>query len=194
MPQNVMPQNKILFMKALLLVLCILGFQSPALAIETTAEHAYMIDATTGTVLLDKAGDTRMAPSSMTKLMTSYIIFDKLKEGRLHLDDSFPVSEKAWRMQGSKTFVKLGSDATVENLIHGIITQSGNDACIVMAEGISGSEEAFAELMNQKAKKLGLTESHFVNATGWPDENHYSSAHDLALLSERINRRFPGIL
>lgn len=162
-----------------------------AFAIETAAKHAYMIDATTGAVLLDKEGDAEMVPSSMSKLMTLNIIFDRLKEGRLKMDDTFTVSEKAWRMQGSKMFVPIGEQVSVNDLLHGIIVQSGNDACIVMAEGIAGSEEAFVAEMNKAAETLGLTHSHFANATGWPDDNHKMSAHDLALLAKHIIESYP---
>lgn len=164
---------------------------SAAFAVETEAKHAYLIDATTGAVLLDKDGDMPMVPSSMSKLMTAYIAFERLKEKRIKPEDMLTVSEKAWRMQGSKTFVKVGDQVSVDSLIHGIIVQSGNDACIVMAEGIAGSEEAFVAEMNKKAQELGLKDSHFVNATGWPDEGHVMSARDLAVLAHRIISDFP---
>lgn len=166
-------------------------FITPAQAIETAADHAYMIDATTGAVLLNKAGEEEMIPSSMTKLMTAYITFSRLKEGRLKMDDMFTVSEKAWRMQGSKMFVPLGEQVSVDDLVHGMIVQSGNDACIVLAEGISGSEEAFVAEMNETAKKLGMNHTHFMNATGWPDEGHVMSARDLAVLARHIIEEFP---
>ncbi len=150
-----------------------------------------MIDLSTHTVLLDKDGETQMHPSSMSKLMTLYILFDRLKSGRLKLESSYPVSEKAWRTQGSKTFVELGAEISVEDLIHGIIIQSGNDACVVVAEGISGSEEAFAKEMNATAAKLGMKTSHFMNATGLPDDLHLMSAHDLAILAEHLITDFP---
>ena len=157
----------------------------------TIAREAYMIDFDTGAVLLDKNGEARMPTSSMSKTMTIYMAFDALKKGDLTLDTKLPVSEKAWRMQGSKMFVELGSAIAVEDLIRGIIIQSGNDATIVMAEGIAGSEEDFAALMNSKAKELGMTDSNFVNASGWPDPDHYSTAKDLATLAVRVIRDFP---
>ncbi len=162
-----------------------------AFAIETIAKHAYLADADTGAVLFEKDAQTQMPPSSMSKLMTMYLVFERMKEGRLKLDDTLPVSEKAWRMQGSKMFVPLGESIKVEDLIHGVIVQSGNDACIVFAEGLAGSEEAFAELMNKKAKELGLTGSHFVNSTGWPDDGQLMTAKDLAILGGRIIKDFP---
>ncbi|MFW0776815.1 MAG: D-alanyl-D-alanine carboxypeptidase family protein [Rickettsiales bacterium] len=168
-----------------------LSFASPATAIETEAGQAFMIDMETGNVLLNKNGDERMPPSSMSKLMTTYVLFSKLKNGELKLDDTFMVSEKAWRMKGSKTFVPLGEPISIEDLIHGIVIQSGNDACIVVAEGISGTEEGFADLLNQTATDIGMTGSHFVNASGWPDENHYVTSRDLALLAKRLIEDFP---
>jgi len=163
----------------------------PAHAIETAAKQAFLIDMDTHTVLLEKNSDELMHPSSMSKLMTTYILFARMKEGRIKPTDKFPVSEKAWRTQGSKTFVHVGDEIAVEDLIHGIIIQSGNDACIVVAEGISGSEEAFAAEMNRVAKEIGLTKSNFVNSTGWPDDNHLTTARDLATLAERIITDFP---
>jgi serine-type D-Ala-D-Ala carboxypeptidase (penicillin-binding protein 5/6) len=132
-----------------------------------------------------------MVPSSMTKLMTAYIVYGMLKAGRLKLDQELPVSERAWRMQGSKMFVQVGTQVKVEDLIRGMIVQSGNDACIVLAEGIAGSEEQFVDLMNKKAKELGLTNSVFRNATGWPDPEHHMSARDIATLARRIILDFP---
>ena len=179
-------------MKQFHLLLCvILCLPFSAQALETAAKHAYMMDATTGAVLFNKAGEEAMVPSSMSKLMTMAVVFERLKSGRLTLEDTLPVSEKAWRMQGSKTFVALGSQVRVEDLIYGVIVQSGNDACVVLAEGLSGSEEAFAQEMNRKAKELGLAQSHFVNATGWPDEGHLMSAKDLATLAHYIITTYP---
>jgi len=145
----------------------------------------------TGTVLLQKAADERMTPSSLTKLVTAYITFSMLKEGRLRLDQTLPVSEKAWRMQGSKMFVPLGSQVAVQDLIEGMVIQSGNDACIVIAEGIAGSEEQFVERMNGLRQKLELTNSQFRNCTGWPDPDHYMSAHDVAMVAKHILQEFP---
>jgi D-alanyl-D-alanine carboxypeptidase (penicillin-binding protein 5/6) len=163
--------------------------QAPA--IETAAQQMVLIDIDTDTVLAQKDADARMYPSSMTKLLTLYVIFERLKEGSVKLTDRFTVSEKAWRMQGSKMFVPIGAEVTVEDLVRGISVQSGNDACIVIAEGLAGSEEQFAKLMNDTAAKLGMTQSHFMNASGWPDENHYTTARDLAVLGERIVNDFP---
>ncbi len=162
-----------------------------AQTIETTGKQAFMIDTQTGAVLMEKDANTPMPPASMSKLMTVYMIFDRLKSGRLSLDDKFQVSEKAWRMGGSKMFVMVNTRVSVHDLLRGIIVQSGNDACIVVAEGLSGSEEAFADAMNHKAKEIGLTNSSFKNSTGWPADGHYMSAHDLAVLAMKIINEFP---
>jgi D-alanyl-D-alanine carboxypeptidase (penicillin-binding protein 5/6) len=159
--------------------------------IATNAKHLYIVDFQTGSVLYDKMGEERLAPASMSKLMTVYMLFDALKRGDVKLTDTFHVSQKAWAMQGSKMFVDIDSDVKVEDLIRGMIIQSGNDACIVVAEGLAGSEEAFAERMNKKAKEIGLTGSNFTNSTGWPDPNHYMTAKDIEVLSERLIRDFP---
>lgn len=158
---------------------------------DTIAREAIVIDYDTGTVLLDKNADQKMPTSSMSKTMTIYMAFEALKNGKLSLDQKLPVSEKAWRMQGSKMFVEVGSAIAVEDLIRGIIIQSGNDATIVLAEGISGTEEAFADMMNAKAREIGMDNSHFVNASGWPDPEHYSTARDLATLAVHTIRDFP---
>jgi len=159
--------------------------------VDTKAREAIVVDAHTGVVLLDKNADARMPTSSMSKVMTIYMLFEDLKAGRVKLDDTFLVSEKAWRMGGSKMFIKVGDRVKVEDLIRGIIIQSGNDATVAVAEGLAGSEAAFAEAMTARAKELGMTGSHFVNASGWPDPEHYSTPRDLALLAYRIIHDFP---
>tara|TARA_R110002072_G_scaffold27401_10_gene89062 strand:- start:1493 stop:2638 length:1146 start_codon:yes stop_codon:yes gene_type:complete len=164
-----------------------------AQGLDTPARNAFVVDLATDTVLLSKAADTPMPPASMSKLMTVYMVFDRLKKGSLNLDDTFLVSEKAWRKGGSKMFVKVGDRIKVSDLLRGIIVQSGNDACIVVAEGLAGSEEAFAEMMTRRAKEIGLTNSRFANATGWPHPDHYMSARDLAVLSERLVNDFPEL-
>ncbi len=167
------------------------GVAGAAPQMDTPAKHALLVDMKTGTVLLEKAADVPMPPASMSKLMTTYMLFERLKQGRLSLDDTFPVSENAWRKGGSKMFVEVNSRVSVEDLIRGIVVQSGNDACIVVAEALAGSEAAFAEQMTRRARELGLTNSVFRNATGWPDPGHYMTAHDLARLAERMIRDFP---
>ncbi len=179
---------------AALAVLAAAPLLSPMAAAEpiaTNAKHLYIVDFQTGSVLYDKMGEERLAPASMSKLMTVYMLFDALKRGDVKLTDSFHVSEKAWAMQGSKMFVDIDSDVKVEDLLRGILIQSGNDACIVVAEGLAGSEEEFANRMNKKAKEIGLTGSNFTNSTGWPDPNHYMTARDIEILSEHIIRDFP---
>jgi D-alanyl-D-alanine carboxypeptidase (penicillin-binding protein 5/6) len=158
---------------------------------EITARHAIVMDYQTGFVMFERGPDERMPPSSMSKIMTAYMVFKAVKEGRLSLEDTLPVSERAWRMQGSKMFVPLNGRVKVEDLIRGMIVQSGNDACIVLAEALAGSEEAFAEQMNVEARRLGLRASNFRNSTGWPDPEHYTTARDLAVLSKRVIDDFP---
>jgi D-alanyl-D-alanine carboxypeptidase (penicillin-binding protein 5/6) len=162
-----------------------------AAAIETSAREAFILDATTGRVLLDKNSEVSMPPASMSKIMTTYMVFERLKDGRISLDDELPVSEKAWRKGGSKMFVEVGKMVRVEDLLRGVIVQSGNDACIVLAEGLSGTEEAFAAEMTRKGHDIGLTGSSFANATGWPDPNQRMTARDLATLAARIIKEFP---
>jgi D-alanyl-D-alanine carboxypeptidase (penicillin-binding protein 5/6) len=164
---------------------------TPLGPVDTIARQALIVDADTGAVLLEKSADERMPPSSMSKLMTMYVVFDLLKQGRLRMDQELPVSERAWRMGGSKMFVGIGNSVKVEDLIRGVIVQSGNDACIVLAEGISGSETQFAELMNDYGRRLGLTDSTFRNATGWPDPEHRMTCRDLALLARHIINDHP---
>jgi len=159
--------------------------------IDTQAAHAFIIEVETGAVLLDKGADERLPPASMSKVMTAYMVFDMLKQGRAKLDDELPVSERAWRTQGSKMFVPLGGRIKIEDLLRGMIVQSGNDACVVLAEGLAGSEDAFVDLMNQKAKEIGLAHSHFANVDGLPHPDHYVTARDLATLAIRTIQDFP---
>ncbi|CAK7193153.1 D-alanyl-D-alanine carboxypeptidase DacC [Commensalibacter sp. Nvir] len=158
---------------------------------DTVAQYAFIMDFNTGTTLLDKSADQPMHPSSLTKIMTCYIVFAMLRTGRIKLDQLMPVSERAWRMQGSKMFVPLNGQVRVQDLIQGVIIQSGNDACIVLAEGIAGSEEQFVHIMNELAPKMGLRNSHFMNCTGWPDANHMMSARDVALVAYHLIHDYP---
>ncbi|MEQ9488428.1 MAG: D-alanyl-D-alanine carboxypeptidase family protein [Alphaproteobacteria bacterium] len=151
--------------------------------IETNAKQAMLIDLTSRAVLLEKNADERMFPASMTKMMTAYIVFERLRDGTLSLQDEFTVSEKAWRKGGSKMFVEVGNKVSVEDLLRGIIIQSGNDATIVVAEGLSGSEDAFADEMNATARSLGMMHTNFKNASGWPHPDHYTTARDLMTLA-----------
>jgi D-alanyl-D-alanine carboxypeptidase (penicillin-binding protein 5/6) len=163
----------------------------PSAGIDTLARHAMIYEVDTSTVLFDKHAEERMPPASMSKIMTAYIVFGMLKEGRASLGDELPVSERAWRLGGSKMFVGIGARIKIEDLVKGMLIQSGNDACVVLAEGLAGSEEAFVDKMNQKAPELGLKDSHFVNTTGLPDPNEWMTARDLVTLSTRIIKDFP---
>ena len=183
------------FLGVSLVVLGIAAFLSlrPAAAIETTAKQAIMIDATTGAVLLEKNADEAVPPSSMSKMITVYMVFERLKEKSLSLDDTFVVSKKAWRKGGSKMFVGVGKSVSVGDLLRGIIVQSGNDASIVIAEGLAGDEASFAEQLNRKGKELGFTNSSFKNASGWPEEGHVMSVRDIAIVSRRTIQDFPEL-
>lgn len=165
--------------------------QDTAPLIDTTAKQAIVVDYDTGTVLFAKNAEQRMPTSSMSKVITAYVIFDAIKRGEISLTDEYLVSEKAWRMQGSKMFVELGKKIKIEDLLHGVISQSGNDATIVLAEGLAGSEASFADKLNETAQKLGMKDSHFMNASGWPDPDHYSTARDLAILARALISNFP---
>lgn len=169
---------------------------SSAWAIDIAAREYVLVDFQTGTVLDSQQADEAMPPSSMSKLMTAYMVFEAVHSGALSLDDEFMVSENAWRQGGaasggSTMFLEPNSRVRVEDLLRGIIIQSGNDACIVVAENMAGSEEAFADEMTERARDLGLTGSNFANATGLPDPNHYMTANDLALLARLIITDFP---
>jgi D-alanyl-D-alanine carboxypeptidase (penicillin-binding protein 5/6) len=176
---------------ALLVLLTAVASAERASAFETSAKAAILVDLQSDQVLFAKNADEPLPPASMSKLMTAFMVFEQLEEGHLSLDDTFPVSEKAWRKGGSKMFVEVGSRVRVEDLLHGIIVQSGNDACIVVAEALAGSEEAFAEQMTKRAHELGLTHTTLKNASGWPDPEHLMSVRDLATLARILIERFP---
>jgi D-alanyl-D-alanine carboxypeptidase (penicillin-binding protein 5/6) len=173
------------------LVAGVMACAPAATAFETQARHAYVIDHTTGTVLLEKAASLPMPPASMSKLMTLNMLFEALKDGRVTMETEFRVSARAAAMGGSKMFLRDGERVAVRDLIPGIIVHSGNDACVVVAEGLAGSEEAFARLMNERGRALGLSDSTFSNSSGWPDPNQRMSAHDLAILARRMIQDFP---
>lgn len=158
---------------------------------EMKASSLFLVDYDSGRVLAERNADDPVEPASITKLMTAYLVDKAIADGDLKLDDMVTISEKAWRMQGSKMFVEVGKQVSVDDLLKGLIIQSGNDASVALAEHIAGSESAFAGYMNHQAKLLGMTNTNFVNATGWPDENHYSSARDIAILTAAIIREFP---
>jgi D-alanyl-D-alanine carboxypeptidase (penicillin-binding protein 5/6) len=164
--------------------------------LNTNATYAFIMDGDSGATLYSKRGDEAMVPASMSKLMLYYVVFERIRDGRIKLDDEFTVSEHAWRTGGAGTdgstmFLKLGSKVRVEDLLRGAIIQSGNDACIVLAEGIAGSEEAFAREMTARAHELGMTASNFANATGLDDPSHRMSAHDIATIGYHIIKDFP---
>ena len=150
-----------------------------------------MIDSKSGQELAALKPDTPVPPASLTKLMTTYVVFHAIEDGRISLEDEVTVSEKAWRMQGSRMFIEVGNRVQVRDLLLGVIVQSGNDASVALAEYVAGSESVFAEMMNQYAQQLGMTSTHFVNATGWPDDDHYSTARDLAILARALIEEFP---
>ena len=160
--------------------------------IDTDAKTAVVIDGTTGKVLFEKNKDKKTFPASMTKIMTTLIVFEKLSNGTLSLDDTFLVSERAWKeREGSSMFVEVDKNIRVEDLLRGIIVQSGNDACIVVAENIAGTEESFAKMMTQKAIDIGMTNTNFTNSTGMHDKNNFSTAYDLAILSQYLINNYP---
>lgn len=150
-----------------------------------------LMDFRTGRVLAENNADQRVDPASITKIMTAYVVFKQLEAGTIALNDMVTISEKAWRAPGSRMFIEVGNRISVENLLQGMIIQSGNDASIALAEYVAGTEGAFADLMNQYAARLGMENSHFVNATGLPAENHKVTARDVALLSRAMIAEFP---
>lgn len=167
-----------------------------ALAFDTTAEYAVLMDYETGTILWGKNPDGQMHPASMSKLMTLDMLFGAIRDGSVDLDDDFKISENAWRKGGaasgsSTMFADLNTTVPVHAIIRGIIVQSGNDACIATAEALSGSESAFAEAMTERGKEIGLTNSNFTNSTGWPEEDHLMTPHDLATLARHLIMEFP---
>ena len=181
-----------LFLQRLVLIFSVLSAQAAWSAPlippppELAAKSWVLMDAASGNILVNHEGDLRLPPASLTKLMTAYIATLEIKRGRLHENDMVTISEKAWRTGGSKMFVKVGNKVSVSDLFHGIIIQSGNDASVALAEHIAGDEDAFAALMNNEAKRLGMTNTHFVDATGLPNPGHYSSARDMATLARAI--------
>ncbi len=173
------------------LIICALLLPGAAQALDTKADYALLMDLDTGVVLFEKNANARMSPASMSKLMTALLAFEALESGAISEDDKFFVSDDAWKRGGagsggSTMFLKARSRVPVIDLLRGVIIQSGNDACIALAEGLAGSEPEFAELMTERALDLGMTKSTFRNSTGWPDPEHKTTAHDLALLAREI--------
>ncbi|MEN6585856.1 MAG: D-alanyl-D-alanine carboxypeptidase family protein [Sulfuricella sp.] len=187
-------------MKRLLLIFAVLFFSTLAAAEQVLplppappiAARAYLLaDFPSGRLLVQQGANDRIEPASLTKLMTAYLTFAALKQGRLKMDQVLPVSERAWKTEGSRMFIEPNRPVTVVELIQGMIIQSGNDACIALAEGVAGSEEVFASMMNQQAVRLGMKNTHYMNATGLPHAQHYTTAYDLSLLVAAIIRDFP---
>lgn len=176
---------------ALVLLALVLTAAQASAAFETRASAAYIYDVTNDTVLFEKNADTPLPPASMSKIMTLNMLFEALQDGRVTLDTQFRVSDRAHAMGGSTLFLDQTDRPTVEQLIKGIIVQSGNDACVVVAEGLAGSEDAFARLMNERGEAIGLDHSTFTNSTGWPDANHRMSMRDLGTVAARLITEFP---
>ena len=155
------------------------------------AKSYILVDVKSGKIIAEKNSDEKLPPASLTKMMTLYVISSALRNEQIHLTDPVRISQEAWKIGGSRMFVKEGQQVTVEELLKGIIVDSGNDACVAMAEHLGGSEAGFTEIMNQQAKNLGMTNSHFTDSTGLPDENHYTTAKDLAILGRALINDFP---
>lgn len=169
---------------------CAIPHITPA-APQLSAKGYFLMDYKSGQVIVQKEAQSRIEPASLTKMMTMYVIDQELKHGKLKLTDMVPISKKAWKTEGSRMFVEVNQKVSVEELIKGIIIQSGNDACVAMAEYIAGSEETFATLMNHYAQQIGMKNSHFTNSTGLPDENLYTTVEDLAILAKALIQDFP---
>ena len=166
---------------------------SNILDITTPAKQIIIYDHEADQVLFEKNADDFMKPASMAKVMTTYIVFDRIKDNSLNMSDTFLVSDKAWRMGGSRTFLELNSNVPIQDLLMGLIVQSGNDAAVVLAEGISGDEEAFAREMNRYAKIMGMTKTYFTNSTGWPHPDLQTTSRDLIILTKKIIEDFPEL-
>ena len=178
------------------LILCFVNIKessSKILDIKTPAKQVIIYDHEVDEVLFEKNADQLMKPASMAKVMTSYIVFDRIKDKSLNMSDTFLVSDKAWRMGGSRSFLELNSNVTIKDLLLGLIVQSGNDAAVVLAEGVSGDEEAFAREMNRYAKTLGMKDTYFTNSTGWPHPDLQTTSRDLVMLTKRIIDDFPEL-
>jgi len=189
--------NKKIIIKSIVSVL-LLSFSIVATALapvpsppKLAAKSFLLVDFNSGLVLAEKNIDRKVEPASITKLMTAYVVYKEMESGRLSLDEEVTVSKKAWQKGGSKMFIEVGKKISVENLLKGMIIQSGNDATIALAEHIAGSESTFADYMNQYAKQLGMNDTNYVNATGWPNKNHVTTARDLATLAAAMIREFP---
>ena len=179
------------FSLLLLLLPAVAQAQQMPVPPELAAKSWLLIESTSNQELAAQASDQRIEPASLTKLMTAYLTFSSIRQGTLKLDQMVSVSEKAWKMQGSRMFIKVNTQVAVEDLIKGMIVQSGNDACVALAEAIAGSEDNFAQMMNQEAQRLGMKSSNFTNSSGMPDPQLYTTAYDLAILVGALIRDFP---
>lgn len=177
----------------LIIFFIVIIFSISAEAVDTKAEQAIVMDFNTNEILYEKNPDQKVAPASMTKIMTVYAAFDRINNTDLSFEHICNISPKAYKMGGSRTFLEVDDQVSIEALLKGIIIQSGNDASIALAECLSGTESDFATLMNVYGKKLGMENTNFINASGWPEENHYSTVHDLAILSIALIRNFPNL-
>ncbi|TAK78272.1 MAG: D-alanyl-D-alanine carboxypeptidase [Gammaproteobacteria bacterium] len=194
-----------LLIASIVLILTTSAFANPIIPIPTQPQQPtftpaapnidatgyIVLDATTSKIMAQKNADVRMPPASLTKLMSLYIISAAIKNGQIHMDDKVRISTKAWKTEGSRMFVKVGDEVPVKDLLQGIIVASGNDATVALAEYVAGTEEAFVSMMNQQAKQLGMNNSHFMDSTGLPNKEHYSTAHDLAILVQAYIKNFP---
>ena len=180
-------------MKSLLIFIVTYFITLSTYAIDTKAESAIVIDYNTNEILFEKNAYIAAPPASMTKIMTAYVIFDRLKNSNLTIEDTCSISAQAYNMRGSRTFLEIGERVKIKDLLRGIIIQSGNDASVAIAECLSGTENDFAILMNSYAKQLGMKNSNFINSSGWPNDNHFSTAYDIAMLSNSIIRDFPDL-
>ena len=182
-------------MKKLFLTILIsfILFSSKLYAIDTKAEQAIVMDFDTNEILFEKNSNLKTPPASMTKIMTVYAAFDRLKNTDLSIENECIVSAKAYKMGGSRTFLEIDDKVSIDELLKGIIIQSGNDASVALAECLAGTEDDFAKLMNVYAKRLGMLNTNFLNSSGWPVDNHYSTVYDLALLSNAVIREFPDL-
>ncbi|MDO9141061.1 MAG: D-alanyl-D-alanine carboxypeptidase family protein, partial [Methylobacter sp.] len=163
---------------------------TPAAPTIAASSHI-LLDHNTGKVLAENNADVKLAPASLTKIMSVYVVFQELSNGHLHLDDLVTISKKAWETPGSRMFVEVGKQVRIEDLLLGVIIQSGNDASVALAEHIAGDESTFADMMNQHAKRLGMNNSHFEDSNGLPIDNHYTTARDLATLTRALIKEFP---
>ena len=180
-------------MKFFITFLLLIFTNLPVIAIDTKASEAIVYDYNTQEVIFEKEADKLIYPASMTKIMTAYVVFDRIKNTSLSIDDRCTVSPKAYRMGGSRSFLEINDKVSISDLLRGIIIQSGNDASVTIAECLSGTENDFSKLMNWYANALGLKNTHFINASGWPDDNHYSTVRDLAILCYALIRDFPQL-